>query len=554
MGNCCSWKTDLEGVGEMQMKSQKIPFDNLPHILNHERSSNMFKISTFLTNKEDIPDFFLKQEIFYKNINDAILNTNNSKIDTINIESLWNISKYYKQDFTNCPYILYDLRKKENKVENFLKKYKCINYNIGEIKTFNGNRLKLFKNFIRNKNIIIIPQNQSISELKKISNFIESLSGEIVNNQKYFILTDILNIKDEDIPEFFYNYKLYKKFDDKDFEYYPNIFFPLSNIKYLNNFNYIYIQQKEYESNFYITNKDFLNFCKNMGIKIILDLDDIHENQEKPEIIKINSDEEDENEISENNKESDISTLKPKYNKGNNKANESILFFTINYKDYFNTESLKLFLYNLRYHFLSQSTLVILYPEKINDKKELSKWLSYILINSFFIYDGDDTMLTESEILTKSIQGILPLYFSPKFVEDDLISDIEENYSSKDYNSEPYNAKLNEFIQGVKNLWDIKKEKNIFFEIICVIEKLILNIILNPGNEKYYKIRKSSRTLQNYIINIPEANNLFQMIGFKNQDKGEFYSVDTKVNIKQMENIHKLLLFSVNKIINESDY
>ena len=554
MGNCCSWKTDLEGVGEMQMKSQKIPFDNLPHILNHERSSNMFKISTFLTNKEDIPDFFLKQEIFYKNINDAILNTNNSKIDTINIESLWNISKYYKQDFTNCPYILYDLRKKENKVENFLKKYKCINYNIGEIKTFNGNRLKLFKNFIRNKNIIIIPQNQSISELKKISNFIESLSGEIVNNQKYFILTDILNIKDEDIPEFFYNYKLYKKFDDKDFEYYPNIFFPLSNIKYLNNFNYIYIQQKEYESNFYVTNKDFLNFCKNMGIKIILDLDDIHENQEKPEIIKINSDEEDENEISENNKESDISTLKPKYNKGNNKANESILYFTINYKDYFNTESLKLFLYNLRYHFLSQSTLVILYPEKINDKKELSKWLSYILINSFFIYDGDDTMLTESEILTKSIQGILPLYFSPKFVEDDLISDIEENYSSKDYNSEPYNAKLNEFIQGVKNLWDIKKEKNIFFEIICVIEKLILNIILNPGNEKYYKIRKSSRTLQNYIINIPEANNLFQMIGFKNQDKGEFYSVDTKVNIKQMENIHKLLLFSVNKIINESDY
>ena len=378
MGNCCSWKTDLEGVGEMQMKSQKIPFDNLPHILNHERSSNMFKISTFLTNKEDIPDFFLKQEIFYKNINDAILNTNNSKIDTINIESLWNISKYYKQDFTNCPYILYDLRKKENKVENFLKKYKCINYNIGEIKTFNGNRLKLFKNFIRNKNIIIIPQNQSISELKKISNFIESLSGEIVNNQKYFILTDILNIKDEDIPEFFYNYKLYKKFDDKDFEYYPNIFFPLSNIKYLNNFNYIYIQQKEYESNFYITNKDFLYFCKNMGIKIILDLDDIHENQEKPEIIKINSDEEDENEISENNKESDISTLKPKYNKGNNKANESILYFTINYKDYFNTESLKLFLYNLRYHFLSQSTLVILYPEKINDKKELSKWLSYI--------------------------------------------------------------------------------------------------------------------------------------------------------------------------------
>ena len=549
MGNCCTWKSDIEGAGEMQMRAQPYNFDNIPRLLNHERSSNMFKISAFLTNKESIPDYFLKQEIFYKNINDVILNSNNNKIDTINIESLWNISKYYKQDFTNCPYILYDLRKKEFKVENFLKKYKCINYNISEIKTFNGNRLKLFKNFIRNKNIIIIPQNQSINELKKISNFIDSLNGEIINNQKFFILTDILNIKDEDIPDFFYTYKLYKKFDDKDFEYYPNIFFPLSNIKYLNNFNYIYIQQKEFESHFYITNKEFLNFCKNMGIKIILDLDENFEKQEEPEIIKLNFDDDDEE---ENEKESDITTLKPNYNQ--NKAKETLLYFKINYKNYFNSESLKSFLYNLRFQFLSQGTLVIIYPEKINEKKELSKWLSYVLTNSFFIYDGDDTMLTESEILTKSIQGILPLYFSPKYIEDDLFGDIEENYSSKDYNSEPYDAKLNEYIEGVKNLWQIKKEKNIFFEIICVIEKLILNIILNPKNEKYYKIRKSSRTLQNYIINIPEANNLFQMIGFKNVNKSEFYTVDINTDIKHMEAIHRFLLFSVNKVISDPDY
>ena len=551
MGNCCSWKSDLEGVGEMQMKAQPYPFESIPRMLNHERSSNMFKISTFLTNKENIPDFFLKQEIYYKNLNEVILNSNNSKIDTINMESLWNISKFYKQDFTNCSYILYDLRKKEFKVENFLKKYKCINYNIGEIRTFTGNRLKLFKNFIKNKNIIIIPQNQSVNELKKISNFIETLSGEIINNQKFYILTDILNIKDEDIPEFFYTYKLYKKFDEKDFENYPNIFFPLCNIKYLNNFNYIYIQQKEFESNFYLTNKDYLNFCKNMGIKILLDLDENFEKQEKPEIIKLNLDNSDDE--SDDNKESDITTLRPKIN-SNNKTKENLLYFKINYKDYFNNDKYKLLLYYLRFHFLSQGTLVILYSEKIHEKKELSKWLSYILTNSFFIYDGDDTMQTESEILTKNIQGILPLYFSSKFIEDDLFADIEENYSNKDYNSEPYDSKLNEYIEGVKNLWQIKSEKNIFFEIICVIEKLLLNIILNPKNERFYKIRKSSRTLQNYIINIPEANHLFQMIGFKNEKDTEFYKVDIDINIKLLENIHRKLLFSVNKIINDTDY
>ena len=94
-------------------------------------------------------------------------------------------------------------------------------------------------------------------------------------------------------------------------------------------------------------------------------------------------------------------------------------------------------------------------------------------------------MQTESEIIVKNLQSITPIFFQNKFVEDILISDIEDNYSSKDYNSEPYDSKQIEIIQGVKNLWQVKKGKNIFFEIICVIERMILNIILNPGNEKY---------------------------------------------------------------------
>ena len=141
-----------------------------------------------------------------------------------------------------------------------------------------------------------------------------------------------------------------------------------------------------------------------------------------------------------------------------------------------------------------------------------------------------------------------------KFLEDDLTTEIEDNYSSKDYNSEPYDAKLNKYIEGIKNLWNIKNEKNIFFEIICIIEKMVLNIIINPGNEKFYRIKKSSRTLQNYIINIPEANNIFQMIGFKTNEKSEFYSVDINIDIRKIEDIHKFLIFAVNKIINDPDY
>ena len=48
-----------------------------------------------------------------------------------------------------------------------------------------------------------------------------------------------------------------------------------------------------------------------------------------------------------------------------------------------------------------------------------------------------------------------------------------------------------------KNLWQIKKEKNIFFEIICVIEKLVLNIILTPGliRDCIEKFKKSEENM-----------------------------------------------------------
>ena len=536
MGNCCTWKSGLEGAGEMQMKSHNYSIEHISSLLNHDRTSNMFKISAFMNDKENIPDFIYKQQIFYKNLNDIISNSNSNKISAINLESLWNITKYYKQDFTNCPYILYDLRKKENKTENFLKKYKCINYNIIEIQTFSGNKLRIFRNFIKNKNIIIIPETYGIGELKRISDFIDSINDESFYQQKFYILEDLLNIKDEEIPDYFYNYKLYQKIDDKEFEIYPNILFSLNQIKYLNNYNFIYIQEKEIESSEFLSNKDFLLFIKSMNIKLILDLDDTYKNQEEPEKIVLD----------------DITNIENSTKSFSN--NNQILHFKINSKDYFNNKILKIFLFHLRYCFLSQGTLLIFYSNSISNQKDLSKWISFVLTNSFFIYDEEGIMLTESEILVKNIQGVCPIYLDKKFVEDNIFADIEANYSSKDYNSEPYDSRQNDIIMGVKNLWQVKKEKNIFFEIICVIERMILNIVLNPENEKYYKIKKTSRTIQSLIINIPEANYLFQMIGFKIDSNDEFYSIDKGTDIRKIEDIHKFLLFAVNKIINDPDF
>ena len=44
------------------------------------------------------------------------------------------------------------------------------------------------------------------------------------------------------------------------------------------------------------------------------------------------------------------------------------------------------------------------------------------------------------------------------------------------------------------------------------------------------------------------------MIGFQIDNKDEFYSVDKNTDIKIIEDIHKYLIFAVNKIINDPDY
>ena len=514
MGNCCSWKTSLENRSELYMKVENYPIDNYK-ILNHDKTTNMFKISSIIHDK-NYPEFLTNQENLSRSIHDLILSSNNNKINTINRESLWNITKYYGQDFTQSSYILYDLRKKEKKQENFLKKYKCINYNINEIQTFSGNKLHQFKNFIRNKNIIIIPQNEN-SEFKKISNFIELLSDENFFQQKFYILTDILNMKDEDIPQYLLNYKLYKKIDDKDFEIYPNILFSLSDIKYLNNYNYIFIQKKEHKPEYYTSNEEFMAFLNIMQIKVVIDIDDNYSS----------------NAI---------------YDKG------EILYVKINYKGYKNCNNcLKNFIYYLRFAFLSQGALLIFYSD--TNEKELSKWISFILCNSFFIYDEEGIMLTESEFLSQSIQSMTPLYFNnSRFVEETLMIDIEEICSNKDYSDDNFDSEQSEINQSIRNLWDEKKEKNIFFEIICVLEKLLLNIILNPGNDKFYKIKKSSRTIQNFITNIPEANFLFQSIGFKSDEKNEFYTIDKNFELSNIEYFHKCLIYAVNKMINGQEY
>ena len=98
------------------------PKENKTGLLHPEFTSNM---SNILYDQYDKIDN--EQMLKYKNSknklieNIQILNNNSNKNGVFNmhIEFFWNIMKYYKDDFTQCDYIIYDLRENEKKKKIF---------------------------------------------------------------------------------------------------------------------------------------------------------------------------------------------------------------------------------------------------------------------------------------------------------------------------------------------------------------------------------------------------------------------------------------------------
>ena len=150
MGGCCGGRnTKYEAKSEVTMKSQIIKNSSVSSFSNTETINHSLN-GLALQEKEINELRILNQKI------DAIISAYPSfEIKKITIESIWNISTFYLFDFTLSEYILFDLREKEQKTENFLKHYKCINYTIDNIQNFTPDKTLIFKKFVFNKKIVM---------------------------------------------------------------------------------------------------------------------------------------------------------------------------------------------------------------------------------------------------------------------------------------------------------------------------------------------------------------------------------------------------------------
>ena len=97
------------------------------------------------------------EDIQLSKIINTLKNIYNDKIKTITEIELLNLAIYNKESFINSDYLIFDMRKTCEQKEEYLKRIKHINYTYDQIRKIEKiHKLEILKNFIDNKNIILI--------------------------------------------------------------------------------------------------------------------------------------------------------------------------------------------------------------------------------------------------------------------------------------------------------------------------------------------------------------------------------------------------------------
>lgn len=157
----------------------------------------------------------------------------NLTLKKIGIEKIWNVTKFYQDDFTNSKYLLLDLRDKTKKTENFLKKYRTINYSLEEMKLLNDNLVGKFKKFVDFKHIIFILAEEQIQMATDIIDFF------IEKKIHCKILLFDSNLNSIDLSPAVKN--LTTTLDVKQFNFLPYILLPLKFFPHLKSENFIFL-------------------------------------------------------------------------------------------------------------------------------------------------------------------------------------------------------------------------------------------------------------------------------------------------------------------------
>jgi hypothetical protein len=236
MGACCTGKETKSDIRNEELNWK---------IFKSQSHSEMRRISTPKI------EFDVDNTLFGYNLSNLIQKfqkdkdqLNNTKFEKFSMERLWNVHKFYLDDFTNSDYILCDVRENLEKTENFLKKFKKINYSLDELKMLNENQFTRFKRFLNAKNLIFILKEDKMKIVEEFLNFLYE-KGVMSVIAKILFLDNSMNIKDLS-----FNYKnFYEMQDNKNFKNLPYALFPLKIFPHLKSESFIFFDLYNFENN-----------------------------------------------------------------------------------------------------------------------------------------------------------------------------------------------------------------------------------------------------------------------------------------------------------------
>ena len=157
MGGCCAREQAqaFEILNSVNYSNEEIINNGIDSLAKPELKYDIIKLVK--TPEETQLDIIINQ----------IQNTFKEKAKKISQIELYNLTIYFKDNYTESDYLLYDSRRSIEQKEDFIKKMKHINYTYNQIKEISGKKLENFKNFLENKKIIFIVSDKFLQKEKK---------------------------------------------------------------------------------------------------------------------------------------------------------------------------------------------------------------------------------------------------------------------------------------------------------------------------------------------------------------------------------------------------
>ena len=315
MGTCYSSNTTkVRRANTNKQKNSTSCFGSLCNDSESLQSQNKSQNENIINNIQHINSSFCichKNDELNKDLNQLIEKYKEEfEIKKINYIQIFNIFMNYVYDFTNSNFIICDTRKEtKERTQLFLKKFRQINYTLEEINSMSQERINRFCNFLKNKDVIFILKEKNSLEIFEnyINFFISNRNDRNFLVRNIYILSEYIQIYNEDIPNSYIENLYYFIDEDIIYEYYPKILINSNDIKssYLNydnpnsNNSYAFINIYPHNANNeqnknklinkfdinYICNKEteaqdmFLNFFAKFKIYFILNFglsDDIN--------------------------------------------------------------------------------------------------------------------------------------------------------------------------------------------------------------------------------------------------------------------------------------